>query len=98
MKAKLGATRRALDEVARHSLGRTGKVARAIETGLAALHNDAVLAPGHREALDEFAWRVSETTPSADGTGIGMLHVRWRDAVHALLGALRPDPLQELCG
>ena len=89
-------TRRVLDEVARHSFGRTGEVARAIEAGLAALHDDAVLAPGHREALEEFASLVSESTPSADGTGIGMRCVRWRDAVRALLGALRPDPLQEL--
>jgi hypothetical protein len=91
-----GETRRTLDEVSRHSLGRTGKVARAIGAGLVALRDDAVLAPGHREALEEFAWRVSESTPSADGAGIGMRCVCWRDAVLALLGALRPDPLQEL--
>ena len=94
-----GETRRTLDEVARHSLGRTGKTARAIEAGFVALRDDAVLVPGHREALEEFAWRVSESTPSADGTGIGLRCVRWRDAVLALLGALRaapPDPLQEL--
>jgi len=87
-----GETRRTLDEVSRHSLGRTGKVARAIEAGLVALRDDSVLASGHREALEEFAWRVSESTPSADGAGIGMLYVRWRDAVLALLGTLRPDP------
>lgn len=94
-----GATRCTLDEVSRHSLGRTGKVARAIEAGLVTLRNDAVLAPGHREALREFAARASESTPSADGGGIGMRFVRWRDAVLALLGVLRPDPpdpLQEL--
>jgi hypothetical protein len=84
--------------VARHSLGRTGKVAGAIEAGFAALCDDAVLEPGHREALEEFAWRVSESTPSADGAGIGMrcFCFCWRDAVLALLGALRPDPSDPL--
>jgi hypothetical protein len=91
-----GETRRALDEVAHHSLGRTGEVAHAIEAGLVVLRDDAVLAPGHREALEEFACMVSESTPSANGTGIGMRCVRWRDALHALLGALPPDPLREL--
>lgn len=89
-------TRRTLDEVARHSLGRTGKVAHAIEAGLASLRDAAVLAPGHRESLEEFACMVSESTPSANGAGIGMRCVRWRDAVLALLGVLRPDPLREL--
>lgn len=94
-----GETRRTLDEVTRHSLGRTGKVAHAIEAGLVALRNAEVLAPGHREAPEEFASMVSESTPSANGAGIGMRCVRWRDAVHALLSALLPDPpdlLQEL--
>ncbi len=91
-KALDGETRRALDEVAHHSLGRTGKTAHAIEAGLAALRDDAVLAPGHRQALEEFAGRISESTPSADGAGI-LRCVRWRDAVLALLGVLRPDPL-----
>jgi hypothetical protein len=89
-------TRRTLDEVARHSLGRTGKVAHAIEAGLVALRDDAVLALSHREALEEFEGMASESTPSANGDGIGMRCVRWRDAVLALLGALRPDPLREL--
>ena len=91
-----GDTRRALDEVVRHSLGRTGKVARAIEAGLAALRDDTVLAPGPRDALEEFAGRVSESTPSVDGGGIGLRCVRWSGAVLTLLGALRPDPRQEL--
>lgn len=94
-----GETRRALDAVAHHSRGRTGKVARAIEAGFIALRDDELLAPGHRDALEEFAGMVSESTPSSDGAGIGMLCVRWRDAVLALLGTLRPaplDPLQEL--
>lgn len=93
--------RGALDEVVRHSLGRTGKVARAIESGLAALRCGAVLAPLHREALEEFSSMVSESTPSADGAGIGTRYVHWRDAVRALLGALRPappSPIRELIG
>jgi hypothetical protein len=89
-------TRDVLDEVVRHSLGRAGKTACAIEAGLAALRDDAVLAPGHRETLGEFAWGISEFTPSANGEGIGMRYVPWRNAVLTLLGALRPDPLQVL--
>lgn len=89
-----GEMRRTLEEVARHSLSRTGKTARAIEAGFVALRDDLVLAPGHREALTEFAGMVSESTPSASGAGIGLRCVRWRDAVLALLDALRPDPLQ----
>lgn len=91
--------RRALNEVSRHSLGRTGKVARAIEAGLAALRNDAALASGARAVLEEFAWRVSESSPSVHGVGISMRCVTWSDAVYALLSALRPprpDPIQEL--
>lgn len=91
-----GETRLALDEVTRHSRGRTGKVARAIEAAFFALRDDAVLAQGHRGTLEEFAGMVSESTPSVDGSGIGMCCVRWRDAVLVLLGVLRPDPLQEL--
>jgi hypothetical protein len=93
-------TKRTLGEVTRHSHGLTGKVARAIEAGLITLRDDTVLAPDHREALEEFAWRVSESTPSPDGPAIGMLCVIWRDAVLALLGALRSaplDPIQGLC-
>jgi hypothetical protein len=41
-----GETRRALDEVARHSLGRTGKDARAIEAGLVALRDDGATKRG----------------------------------------------------
>ena len=82
-------------EVTRHSLGRTGKTARAIEAGLVALRDDTVLAPGQREAIRGVrrGWSRS-TTPSADGGGIGsgIRCVRWRDAVLALLGALRADP------
>ncbi len=91
-----GETRHALDEVARHSLGRTGEIARAIEAGIVALRDGALLAPGHHEALEEFAWMLSESTPSAEGAGIGKRYVRWRDAVLALLAALRPDPIREL--
>ncbi len=61
-----------------------------------ALRDDTALTSKHREALEEFAGRVSETTPSANGVGIGMLCVSWRDAVLARLAALGPDPLQEL--
>ena len=86
-------TRRTLDEVILHSLGRTGNVARAIEAGFVALRDDATLASGHREVLEEFADMISESTPSpVDGTGIGMRHVLWRDAMRALLRSLRPDP------
>lgn len=80
------ATRRALDEVAHHSRGRTGKVARAIEAGLVSLQDDSVLALDHREALEEFAGMVSESA------GVGVRCVYWRAAVYALLRALRPDP------
>jgi hypothetical protein len=83
-------TRRALDEVARHSLARTGETARALEAALGALRDDAVLALGPREALEAFAGRVSEDA------GVGMRYVRWRAAVYALLGALRPDPFRAL--
>ncbi len=81
-----GETRRALDEVTLHSHGRTGKVAGAIAAGLVALRDDAVLALGRRDALEEFAGRVSESA------GVGKRYVHWRDAVYALLRALRPDP------
>jgi len=83
-------TRRTLDEIARHSLGRTGKVACAIEAGLGALHDGAVLEIGYREILEEFAGMVSECA------GVGMRYERWRDAVYTLLRCLRPDPFREI--
>lgn len=82
--------RQTLDEVIHHSLGRTGEVACAIEAGLVALRDGAVLEIGHREALEEFAGMVSECA------GVGLRYARWRDAVYALLRTLRPDPLREI--
>lgn len=82
--------RRALDEVIRHSRGRTQETARAIEAGLVALRDDAVLARGHRGVLAEFASMISVSA------GVGARWIVWRDAVSALLGAIRPDPDEEL--
>lgn len=79
-------TSHTLDEVIHHSRERTGEIARAIDAGLVALRDGAALKISHRAALEEFAGMVSECT------GVGMRYERWRDAVHALLRALRPDP------
>lgn len=79
-----------LDEVIRHSRGRTGETARAIEAGRVALRDDAVLARGHRKLLEEFASMISLCA------GVGTRWIVWRDAVDSLLGAIRPDPNEAL--
>ena len=75
-------TRHALNEVAHHSIARTGKVARAIEAGLVALDEGSALAGLHRQSLGEWVSMVSECG------GVGDRWIRWRDAVASLLQAI----------
>jgi len=90
-------TRRALDEVIHHSVGRTGKVARAIEAGLVALGEGSRLTGLHRQSLEEWVSMVSECG------GVGDRWTSWRDAVATLLRtidakcpAATPGPLEQL--
>ena len=94
MKACLDSeTERVLDEVIRHSIGRTGEVGRAIEAGRVALGDRSALAERHHQALEEWVSMVSECG------GVGDRWLRWRDAVAVLLQALdaatQPGPLAQ---
>lgn len=81
-------TRSVLNEIILHSLARTGEVAQAIDARLVALRDDSILTAGHRAALEEWVSMVSEYDEVGDNC------IRWRDAVRALPGVLRTDPIQ----
>jgi hypothetical protein len=75
-------TLRTLDEVIRHSLSRTGEVARAIGAGLITLQGGPALSTRHRQSLEEWISMVSECG------GVGDRWRSWRDVVMTLVQAL----------